>query len=37
MKLSKAVNDIKEVISNEGSDKVFEGFVGDDMNWRVGA
>jgi len=37
MKLSEAVNKIREVPSSEDGCRIFEGFVGDDMNWRVGA
>lgn len=38
MNLSEAVNDIHEVksLSSDGL-KVYEGFVGEDMIWRVGA
>jgi len=37
MKLSEAVSKIHEVATSEEGCRVFEGFVGDDMNWRVNA
>jgi hypothetical protein len=39
MKLSEAVNDIREVESenSENGCRVFEGSVGERMNWRVGS